>query len=157
VARNGEVFGLQLRLDARWGDNIPIHSGRSDAGRILSCELVYVDSPALALYPKPHSLPGRRRDSGQSAQLKPLRSAPRGTCRATRPGGRPRIGEAAGGSHELGFAHARRDDLGKSSETTASSVALVAHPAFAARVIRWPLLVKRHICKRKGMIPRDLL
>ena len=57
----------------------------------------------------------------------------------------------------LAFAHARRDDLGKSSETTASSVALVAHPAFAARVIRWPLLAKRHICKRKGMIPRDLL
>jgi hypothetical protein len=45
----------------------------------------------------------------------------------------------------------------KVPKTTASSVALVAHPAFAARVIRWPLLAKRHICKRKGMIPRDLL
>jgi hypothetical protein len=50
----------------------------------------------------------------------------------------------------LAFAHARREDLGKSSETTASRVALVVHPACAARVIRWPLFGEKAHLQKKG-------
>ncbi len=154
MAREGEVFGLQLRLDDRWET---MYQFTLAAQTRVDFEVAnwFTSTHPRSLFTQ--NLVVCRvvgENSGQSAQLKPFGSAPGRSCRATRPHKLSRIGGTAGGCYGLGFADVGRGDLGKTAEATAPIIILVGHPA-GSRIDRpYGKKGKRRGCRSRQCLDR---